>query len=613
MSQTVTFIIARMKHATPAEVVYRIRQAVLRYCAGRLARRKGNVTGNSPSRGSAQIAGLTLPEFSGELDNSELLRIVKGKVFCHNARWEQIQQYERKVYSTKSSGIRVSSCPLDMRTVWEPARLQHLTCLFAAPGLTGDEGDNSAQRAFARNDILSWLRGNPFLNGPHYMSAMECALRIPVFVYSLKLLDNLTAAESDEIATAIHKHAWWIERNLSLYSSRGNHTVSEALGLIFAGALFRKTPSGDAWLERGSALLLQELNHQILKDGGPAEQSFSYHRFVLDLYWLAIDFLERNKLRSCDDFRAVAQAGETFLAAMEHGPGCVPAVGDSDDGHAVAPGLSPKREAGAAALPGITSFKESGYTVIRGTDGVVLTFDHGPLGMAPLYNHGHADALSIILSQNGEPLLVDPGTYRYNGEPELRAYFRSTRAHNTVTIDGQDQALQETGFIWRQPYRTGIVRNTRLLGLPLIEALHDGYARLTDQVRHKRLIVQVDGRHFIIRDSFWGEGRHRFELNFHLHPEATVQHDGEWWCVKKNEAQLFLKLPGSSVMAVCGQEKPPLGWFSDGYGSRRGSMVLQSSKSGYPDEITFISVLCVASLLPQSTQERIVCAIENLA
>ena len=67
-------------------------------------------------------------------------------------------------------------------------------------------------------------------------------------------------------------------------------------------------------------------------------------------------------------------------------------------------------------------------------------------GMPPLYNHGHADALSITLSVGGKETLVDPGTYRYNGEPEFRKYFKGTRAHNTVTIDGLDQAVQETGL-----------------------------------------------------------------------------------------------------------------------------------------------------------------------
>ena len=71
------------------------------------------------------------------------------------------------------------------------------------------------------------------------------------------------------------------------------------------------------------------------------------------------------------------------------------------------------------------SFPEAGYAVIR-TPEILFTFDYGPLGMAPLYNHGHADALSITLSVNGDLLIVDPGTYAYNGVPEFRRYFKGT-------------------------------------------------------------------------------------------------------------------------------------------------------------------------------------------
>jgi len=590
-------------------LAYRLKQGVFRSCVRGLAQRKINIVKKAPSPTLWSIAELELPEFSGAVDISVMLQIAEGTPFCHNASWKHIQSYEQK----PDSLFRVDRlCPMDIRTVWEPARLQHLTYLFAALRQEEVKINTTWCRVFARDEIISWLRRNPFLCGPHYLSAMECALRIPVFIYSLKLLDNLTVSDSSEIVSAVYNHAWWIERNLSLYSSLGNHTVSEAVGLIFAGALFRQTSQGGSWLDRGIALLLQELNHQVLPDGGPVEQSFSYHRFVLDLYWLAADFLERNKLRSCADIRSVLRTGEEFLTAMSHSPGVAPPVGDCDDGHAVAPGLSPKREPVTVALQGVSSFKESGYTVIRGTQGVVLMFDHGPLGMPPLHNHGHADALSITLSLDGIPLLVDPGTYRYNGEPEFRAYFRGTRAHNTVMIDGQDQALQKTAFIWQHPYRTGVVRNTQLDGLPLIEALHDGYARLTEQVRHKRTIVQVDGCHFVIRDSFWGEGTHQFEVNYHLHPDASVKRTDAWWRIEKSGKILFLKLD-SDVEAISGQQDPLLGWFSDSYGSKRECTVLRSFKSGHPDEVTFVSVLCVASIMPRSREESVVCAITGLA
>jgi hypothetical protein len=62
---------------------------------------------------------------------------------------------------------------------------------------------------------------------------------------------------------------------------------------VFAGAILKKTTEVGNWLQTGIRLLTNELPHQILNDGGPVEQSFNYHRFVLDLYWLWMNFIQK--------------------------------------------------------------------------------------------------------------------------------------------------------------------------------------------------------------------------------------------------------------------------------------------------------------------------------
>ena len=190
------------------------------------------------------------------------------------------------------------------------------------------------------------------------------------------------------------------------------------------------------------------------------------------------------------------------------------------------------------------TFPESGYTVIRGGNGLVLTFDHGPLGMAPLYNHGHADALSMTISVAGEQILVDPGTYRYNGVPEWRRYFKGTKVHNTVMIDGQDQAVLESSFIWSHPYKASLIRVSNDGGNPYIDAIHDGYTRLREPVTHRRVVDFCSDSLFLIKDSFSGKGWHKFELNFHLHPDATLLWKDKYSVIKKGMAELTITLLG---------------------------------------------------------------------
>jgi len=251
------------------------------------------------------------------------------------------------------------------------------------------------------------------------------------------------------------------------------------------------------------------------------------------------------------------------------------------------------------------TFPESGYTVVRDAN-FLLTFDHGPLGMAPLCNHGHADALSLTLSVNGRPVIVDPGTYRYNGDPEFRRYFKGTRAHNTVNVDGLDQAVQETGFIWSSPFKTELTRNEALADGWLLEACHDGYGRLKDPVDHKRIVSFFEGSHFLIRDAFSGTGVHDFELNFHLHPDVRVKRQDSWWRLGAGGSEIFIRLfEGPDFTSVAGQENPPFGWFSPAYGIKVKSGVLSSRKRGSAGEVSFLAAISLGQPLePESYLER---------
>ncbi|MBU3946669.1 MAG: heparinase II/III family protein [Proteobacteria bacterium] len=510
---------------------------------------------------------------------------------------EQIQNFEDKNKTVFFANIHTGENDPDLRTVWEQSRLQNITYLIASTLSEKNDANDQSIKKIVRNKLSKWINGNPYLLGPHYISSMECGLRVPVFLYCLKYLDQLDSADRKIILDAIYTHGWWISHHLSLYSSIGNHTVCEALGLVFAGVVYRETSTGTAWLAKGIDLLQQELNHQIIVDGGPAEQSINYHRFVLDLYWLSINFLESNGLSDCSVWKPRLLLGEAFIAAFQDENGNLPSIGDSDDGHAIAPKVKPKRGIPAIQDKRCITFSDSGYTVIRTQSGIMYTFDHGPLGMAPLYNHGHADALSVTLSMNGVPMLVDTGTYRYNGVPEWRKYFKGTRSHNTVTIDGQDQAVQETGFIWSHPYTCKLLRNDHENGIFIIEAQHDGYNRFKKRVLHKRLIYVTDSK-ILIRDKFSGKGPHRYELNYHLHPDCQVSRDGQWFKVAGNKGLVLLRLLDDKQFNMAsGEENPPFGWYSPAYNVKIKSQVLSCRQEGTPDEVTFITAICTGEVV----------------
>src|SRR6185436_10251070 len=139
--------------------------------------------------------------------------------------------------------------------------------------------------------------------------------------------------------------------------------------------------------------------------------------------------------------------------------------------------LARLKERGRAGFRPRRQFAESGYYLLGGgfdtPDEVRLLVDCGALGYLSLAAHGHADALSFTLNIGDREILVDPGTYAYHTEPEWRRYFRGTLAHNTVTVDDQDQSVQAGNFMWTDHARARCIEFTAGPGLQRFIGEHD--------------------------------------------------------------------------------------------------------------------------------------------
>jgi hypothetical protein len=141
-----------------------------------------------------------------------------------------------------------------------------------------------------------------------------------------------------------------------------------------------------------------------------------------------------------------------------------------------------------------------------------LFIDAGPQG-ALTAGHGHADALSIQLITAGRPVLIDPGTYCYVC-PE-RNRFRGTAAHNTLQVDGRDQAQTDGPFAWTKLPET-IVNHWRTSdSFDFFAGHHNGYA----PVIHHRSVFGLKNKFWLVRDHVTeprpsGSGHH---LDIHWH------------------------------------------------------------------------------------------------
>jgi len=158
---------------------------------------------------------------------------------------------------------------------------------------------------------------------------------------------------------------------------------------------------------------------------------------------------------------------------------------------------------------------------------MLLVFDHGPLGYLSIAAHGHADALSIWLHVDGQPLLVDAGTWRYHGAGATRDRFRGTAAHNTLTVAGADQSEIAGPFNWS---RKADCRVLSLTDAPWsVEAEHDGYRRRFGCL-HRRRIETGGPLKFSVIDRLVGPGGPwPVSAGFLVAPGTEIRYEGGIW------------------------------------------------------------------------------------
>jgi uncharacterized heparinase superfamily protein len=124
---------------------------------------------------------------------------------------------------------------------------------------------------------------------------------------------------------------------------------------------------------------------------------------------------------------------------------------------------------------------------------------------------------------DGQPVLIDSGTYTYHTEPEWRKYFIGTLAHNTIRINKLNQATIAGPTLWLNHYTTEILEVSKG-DTEIVKASHDGYKSFG--ITHTRKVsFDRDSLHFIISDELKTDNSSNYYIEFalHIHPLLKVK------------------------------------------------------------------------------------------
>ena len=513
----------------------------------------------------------------------------------------------------------------DVKYVWELNRHQFLLDLGKVCFLE----TNASHAAAAVRIVRSWIAQNPRGTGVNWACALEPAFRVFSWLWTYHLcLDSEGLDDESHLAwlSGFHDHGRFLYRHLERYTSPYNHLIGEAAALYMLGVLFPEFRAARAWRQRGRHVLESRVGEQFYRDGGSVEQSAFYHHATLGFYLFAALVGRANNEELADGIWEAIERAIEFSMYLTQPDGSTPSIGGADDGKPirlehrplwdfrafqavgavlfdrqdmkyVAGGfpedalwlLGPTGRAGFEELDSLPprdvhhALQPSGYFVARtawASDADYLCFDCGEQADGvrrdgvPNAVHGHADCLSATLWLGGRSVLVDPGMYRYNGDASWVHHFRGTGAHNTVTVDGRDQARYHRKMSWSNAFMAHVEAWHPGERQAYVMGYHDGYASGADGVIHRRVAwLRPDG-YVIFWDEVAGEGEHNLELRYQFAPGTAKLTGGNRVVFDDFAETRWVSSVATTGDVRIGGPQPSDGWIATGLGVRGPAPVL---------------------------------------
>lgn len=371
------------------------------------------------------------------------------------------------------------------------------------------------------------------------------------------------------------------------HAPRDNWLTNELTGLFSASYFAPYFEETKEWREYSLSKLIKEFTRQIYPDGQQVELSTSYHVGVARQFMRVPNVCRAYGVeppKGC--LETVERMFNPYMAMMRP-DGKMPSLNDAGNSSVqnfLAYGLElfPYRKdfvwfasnGRKGEKPEWTSrlLPYAGWAIMRsgwGRDDFWAHMDCGPLGTA----HQHEDKGSIQMWAHGVEMIGEAGWYDYDTS-DMRKYVLSTRGHNTVRIDGRDQArlanrkthLVPEGETPQIPFST-----TPLLDIAEM-IYEDGYAGLgKNAVTHHRKLMffkQPEGTtpFFAVIDRLNVNDSkvHSYEQIWHLQKGEFESLDALSFLAKyPNGAYLagVFSDEGAKVVDKRGQKKPELqGW-----------------------------------------------------
>ncbi len=536
------------------------------------------------------LAGALPPELLGEGWTTGAVtemadRVLEGEIPFFGEAWRPLPETPEEwngngVFDASEVWWRIALRPpeeVDVKDSWEPGRFHWALYLAAAYRITG--------KPRYRNGLLGrvrgWLEANPPYRGVQWTCGQETSLRLLALLQCEALMaggergGNDAGLRGQEDAALFRRLAWISGKRVEeafgyAVSQRNNHHISEAVGLLCAGLRWgRKTRDGRRWVKKGREELERAVGAQYAGDGWYVQNSPGYQRFATEVAACGLLLAVRHGLGAPGGRTVAKLAASTALLSRlsGHGEGVLPTMGASDGSFFVPPLEVPARarEVRRSLLrvwewlgelsPGLPPAPEdhrvhgAGAPDARLLPSGILVAAVGPWRVSAravrtLGRPGHADLMHLNVRHREREVIVDPGSFRYNGRGLWRNALVGEGMHNAPFLEREALTKKGPGFLWLR-FPQGSVE--------AVEEEEDGAVRVvmerSDGAR-RELRVREEG--VVVRDRRAPGTGGPLLVRWTLHPDR----DPTW---------VGSEPPGDVKE---GTDDAPWGWYAPGYGVR---------------------------------------------
>ena len=406
----------------------------------------------------------------------------------------------------------------DMEWVWQLNRMYFWNAMARAYWHTGDEiyakewgkqlidwtnkNPNDEQHKYAWRSIEAGIRGHSWTNLFQY------------FIDSPSFSPEVLVA----FLNSCYDHAEYL---MTQYRSKSNWGLMEAEGMAFVSITFPEFKNALKWRTEAIRRLNNEINLQVYPDGHQRELAIGYHIGCIQWFMRTYQLAKLNNLENAFP--------ESYLGTVEKMCAVPMKIGLPDgtnvqfgDAWAGKPGQHKKQfqrwakmfhrddflylatdgQQGHKPDSTVYALPYSGIYSIRSDwdkNATCMVLKCGPNGGG----HCQPDNGTFALYAGGRNLMPDAGSFIYSGDPENRAWFRQTKVHQTLTLNGKNSQYAPKLLLWKPGN-----------DLDILVVENQSY----DDLAHRRSVFFVGKKYFVVVDQAFGKATGDVEIHFQLAP-----------------------------------------------------------------------------------------------